>query len=131
MNTHHNAPARPPETHLSAGEVTNLSAMGEQLLADARSTGSANSGSSGRAARTVVALPGLRVTLIALAKGSELAEHEAPDAATLTCLTGRVTLRATDRAWPLGQGDIVAVPDERHSLTAETDAAVLLTVRLA
>ncbi|WP_326651375.1 MULTISPECIES: cupin domain-containing protein [unclassified Streptomyces] len=128
MNTHHNGPARPHETHLSAGEITNLPAMGEELLADARS---ANSGSSGRTARTVVALPGLRVTLIALAAGSELAEHEAPDAATLTCLTGRVTLRATDRTWRLGQGDIVAIPDQRHSLTAETDATVLLTVRLA
>lgn len=128
MDTHHNGPARPPEAHLSAGEVTNLSAMGEELLADARS---AHSGSSGRAARTVVSLPGLRVTLIALATGSELAEHEAPGAATLTCLTGRVTLRAADRTWPLGQGDIVAIPDRRHSLAAETDAAVLLTVRLA
>lgn len=125
MSTHHDGPARPPETHLSAGEVTNLPAVGEQLLADARSA------TSGRAARTVVALPGLRVTLIALASGSELAEHEAPGAATLTCLTGRVTLDTTDRAWPLGQGDIVAVPDHRHGLTAETDAAVLLTVRLA
>ena len=128
MSTHHNGPARSPETHLSAGEVTNLPAMGEQLLADARS---AIAGNSGRAARTVVALPGLRVTVIALASGSELAEHEAPGAATLTCLTGRVTLNTTDRTWPLGQGDIVAIPDQRHSLTAETDAAVLLTVRLA
>ncbi|MEU9186659.1 cupin domain-containing protein [Streptomyces sp. NPDC048484] len=128
MNTHHNGPARAHETHLSAGEVTSLPAMGEELLADARS---ANSGSSGRTARTVVALPGLRVTLIALTAGSELAEHEAPDAATLTCLTGQVTLGTTDRTWPLGQGDIVAIPGRRHSLTAETDAAVLLTVRLA
>ncbi|MDQ0946883.1 quercetin dioxygenase-like cupin family protein [Streptomyces phaeochromogenes] len=125
MNTHHNGPARPHEVHLSVGEVTELPAMGERLLADARSA------NSGRAARTVVALPGLRVTLIALASGSELAEHEAPGAATLTCLTGRVTLGTTDRTWPLGQGDIVAIPDQRHSLTAETDAAVLLTVRLA
>ncbi|WP_329269777.1 cupin domain-containing protein [Streptomyces sp. NBC_01451] len=128
MNTHHNGSARPPETHLSAGEITSLPAMGKELLADARST---DSGSSGRAARTVVTLPGLRVTLIALATGSELAEHEAPGAATLTCLTGRVTLHTTDRAWPLGQGDIVAVPGQRHSLTAETDATVLLTVRPA
>ncbi|MCZ4509307.1 cupin domain-containing protein [Streptomyces sp. ActVer] len=128
MSTHHNGPARPPETHLSTGEVTNLAAMGEQLLADARS---ATSGTSGRAARTVVALPGLRVTLIALASGSELAEHEAPGSATLTCLTGRVTLSTTDRTWALGEGDIVAIPDQRHGLTAETDAVVLLTVRLA
>lgn len=125
MNTHHDRPARPHEVHLPVGEVTDLAALGELLLADARSA------NSGRAARTVVALPGLRVTLIALATGSELAEHEAPGAAALTWLTGRVTLRATDRTWSLGQGDIVAIPDQRHSLTAETDAAVLLTVRLA
>ena len=90
MNTHHNGPARPPEAHLSAGEVTNLPAMGEELLADARS---ANSGNYGRTARTVVALPGLRATLIALMTGSELAEHEAPGAATITCLFDEAVIR--------------------------------------
>jgi quercetin dioxygenase-like cupin family protein len=123
MGTH--LMSTPNKAHLSAGEVTNLPSMGEQLLADARSA------SSGRAARTLVTLPGLRVTLIALAAGSELAEHEAPGAATLICLTGQVRLSTADRAWPLGQGDVVAIPGRRHRLTAETGAVVLLTVRLA
>jgi len=43
---------------------------------------------------------------------------------------GRVLLRATNRAWRLAADDIVAGPPQRRSLLAETDAVVLLTVRL-
>ena len=39
-------------------------------------------------------------------------------------------LGAANRAWRLAAGDIVAVPPQRRSLLAETDAVVLLTVRL-
>ena len=54
-----------------------------------------------------------------------------PGAATLlVAVEGRVLLRATNRAWRLAAGDIVAVPPQRRSLLAETDAVVLLTVRL-
>ncbi|MFI2368032.1 hypothetical protein [Streptomyces sp. NPDC018833] len=116
MNDHH-------PVH-SAGEITALRSTGEELLTDAASAG------SGRAARTVVALPGLRVTLLALSRGRELAEHRAPGAATLLCLSGRVTLSTADRSWPLERDDLVDIPDQRHQLVAETDALVLLTVRL-
>jgi hypothetical protein len=43
---------------------------------------------------------------------------------------GRALLRAANRAWRLAARDIVAGPPQRHSLLAETDAIVLLTVRL-
>ena len=43
---------------------------------------------------------------------------------------GRVLLGATNRAWRLAADDIVAGPPLPHSLLAETDAVVLLTVRL-
>ena len=53
-----------------------------------------------------------------------------PGAATLRMVEGRVLLGATNRAWRLAAGDIVAGPPLPHSLLAETDAVVLLTVRL-
>ena len=37
---------------------------------------------------------------------------------------------AGERRWPVTQGEIVAIPPVRHSLHAETDCAVLLTVSL-
>jgi hypothetical protein len=43
---------------------------------------------------------------------------------------GRVLLRATDSAWRIAAHDIVAGLPQRRSLLAETDAVVLLTVRL-
>ncbi|MBC6459676.1 hypothetical protein HKK72_17520 [Actinomadura sp. HBU206391] len=97
---------------------------GEGLLEAARAA------DAGRAARTVVAVPGLRVTLLALAADRELAEHEAPGAATLTCLAGRVRLATAEREWVLNDSDLVPIPDRRHRLVADTDALVLLTVRL-
>ncbi|PJE95427.1 hypothetical protein CUT44_23755 [Streptomyces carminius] len=98
--------------------------VGKELLVQAASA------ASGRAARTAVAVPGLRATLIALVGGRELAEHRAPGAATLQCLAGRVTLSTDERSWVLDPDELVDIPDRLHRLTAETDALVLLTVRL-
>ena len=49
---------------------------------------------SRRAARTLLSSPHLRATVIALAQGADLAEHDAPPAATLQVLSGTVRLRA-------------------------------------
>ena len=94
--------------------------------------GRARQGHSGRAAQTVYGghEHGLRQTLIALAGGHELAEHESPGEATLQVLTGRVRLTAGDEAWEGASGDLVAIPPARHALAALEDAAVLLTVRV-
>ncbi|MGX7826276.1 cupin domain-containing protein [Actinokineospora sp. 24-640] len=85
---------------------------------------------SRRTARTLVTGTSQRATLIALAEGAELAEHDAPSAATLYVVTGRVRLHTKDNEWLLGSGQLAAVPPQRHALTALTDSAVLLTVAL-
>lgn len=110
--------------HIQPDEVTSLHALGTQLATEAQDA------HAGRAGRTVIALPGLRATLIALNEGSELAEHKAPGAATLLCLSGQATLTAGERGWQLRAHDTVAIPNALHSLRADTDAIVLLTVRL-
>jgi quercetin dioxygenase-like cupin family protein len=104
--------------------VVSLRALGDRLLDEARAA------HSGRAGRTVIALPGLRATLLALAAGRELAEHQAPGSASLVCLSGEATLAAGEREWRLREDDALAIPEERHRLLAERDTVVLLTVRL-
>jgi hypothetical protein len=58
--------------HLTNPVLVPLRSLGQDLLAEARTV------SSGRAARTVVAVPGWRTTLLALTAGRERAEHQAP-----------------------------------------------------
>ncbi|PKQ25199.1 MAG: LuxR family transcriptional regulator [Actinobacteria bacterium HGW-Actinobacteria-4] len=70
----------------------------------------------------------LRHMLMALTAGTSLGEHASPGEATLQVLEGEVTLSGLDESWTLAAGDFVAIPPERHDLTAITDAVVLLTV---
>jgi quercetin dioxygenase-like cupin family protein len=70
----------------------------------------------------------LRQTLIALTAGTTLDEHENPGEATVHVLRGRVQLNSGDVEWEGSPGDLLIVPEARHSLNAIEDSAVLLTV---
>ncbi len=101
-----------------------LTALAREQLEIARQA------SSGRSATTVYGGHEhvLRQTLIALAAGSRLDEHVNPGEATVHVLRGRVKLGSGDVAWEGAPGDLLIVPDARHSLDAIEDSAVLLTV---
>ena len=90
----------------------------------------ARTASSGRSAKTVYGGHErvLRQTVIALASGQQLNEHENPGEATVHVLHGRVRLAAGDVSWEGSPGDLLVVPEASHSLLALEDAAVLLTV---
>lgn len=90
----------------------------------------AHRASSGRSASTVFGghEHQLRQTLIALTAGQAMSEHENPGEATLQVLVGRVRLMAGEDTWVGSPGDLLIVPDSRHSLEALDAAAVLLTV---
>lgn len=90
----------------------------------------ARGASSGRSAKTVHGghEHTLRQTMIALTAGSLMAEHENPGEATVHVLRGRVTLRAGHVTWEGSSGDLLIVPQARHSLDAIEDSVVLLTV---
>ena len=101
-----------------------LSALANELLDTARSS------SSGRAAVTVYGgqQHNLRQTLIALAGGRALGEHDSPGEATLQVFRGAVRLHAGEESWDGAEGDYVHIPPRRHDLEALADAVVLLTV---
>jgi quercetin dioxygenase-like cupin family protein len=85
---------------------------------------------AGRSARTVYGGHEhvLRQSLIALIAGSSMSEHENPGEATVQVLYGRVRLVADAVSWEGREGDLLIVPQARHTLQALEDAAVLLTV---
>ena len=70
----------------------------------------------------------LRQTMIGMIAGARLAEHENPGEATVLIWQGRVRLSAGDLSWEAARGDLLIMPDNRHSLEALEDSAVLLTV---
>ncbi|MCW2559310.1 MAG: oxidoreductase, molybdopterin-binding [Mycobacterium sp.] len=105
-------------------EKSSLTALAREQLKIAQHA------SSGRSARTVYGGHEhvLRQTLIALAGGHKLDEHDNPGEATVHVLHGRVRLTAGDLDWEGSPGDLLIVPDARHSLEALEDSTVLLTV---
>ena len=104
-------------------QVRNLAAIAADLLERAAVA------PAGRAALTLVAGAGapLKQTMLALRSGEQLAEHDAPGAATLQVVRGRLRLSTDAGCWELAQGDHIQIPPTRHRLES-LDAAVLLTV---
>ena len=107
-------------------QTTSLTALVHQHLTIAREA------TSGRSAHTVYGghEHTLRQTLIALASGQHLEEHESPGEATLHVLHGSVRLAAGDSAWDGAAGDLLVIPPDRHGLEALEDTVVLLTVAI-
>lgn len=105
-------------------QKTSLIALARTELDQARGS------SSGRHASTVFGghEHQLRQTVIALRAGEGLAEHESPGEATLQVLVGRVLLKTGEVQWNGSVGDLLTIPDSRHSVDAVEDSVILLTV---
>lgn len=81
----------------------------------------------GRSAELVLHDGELRQTLIALAAGTELGEHNAPPAASLQVLRGRVQVSVEGGAEEISTGELWLLTHERHAVTAMEDTVFLLT----
>jgi quercetin dioxygenase-like cupin family protein len=98
-------------------------ALARKLLEEATAAG------AGRAARTLPhPVDGLRQTVIALRGGEGLNEHESPGPASLLVIQGRVRLVAGERTIEMDTHVFSPIPDMRHSLQADEDSVVLLSV---
>lgn len=84
---------------------------------------------SQRAARTLPhPVDGLRQTVIALRGGAALHEHNSPGPAALLVLRARARLIAGEQAVTVDAHQHIAIPPRRHSLHADGDTVVLLSV---
>ncbi|MFI8519864.1 MFS transporter [Streptomyces sp. NPDC085481] len=114
-------PRSPQGDTMQEPAAFDLGALADEHLAKARAA------AHGRSAHVVVHDGVLRQSVIALVSGMSLDEHNAPPAASLQVLRGRVELTASGRGEELAAGQLQMLPKERHGLTALDDAVVLLT----
>lgn len=105
--------------------LVDLQELGQRLLAEARAA------SARRSSTTVVGSSGLsmRQTLIALASGATLSEHDNPGEATAQVLVGRIRLAAADgsASWDVPAGQLLRIPEARHHVEALEDSVFLLS----
>lgn len=90
----------------------------------------ASTASSGRSSQTIYGghSRSLRQTVIGLTAGTSLAEHNNPGEATLLVLNGKLELISGEDTWKGSTGDLLVIPQARHSVSALEDVAFLLTV---
>lgn len=81
----------------------------------------------GRSAELVLHDGHLRQTIIALTGGTELAEHNAPSAASLQVLRGRLRITDAEGGAEVPTGVLHLLTHERHAVVALEDAVFLLT----
>lgn len=70
----------------------------------------------------------LRQTVIGIRQGAELGERDNHDESTIYVLQGRVRLRSGENSWIGRDGDLLIVPQSRHSLEAIENSSVLITI---
>jgi quercetin dioxygenase-like cupin family protein len=84
---------------------------------------------SGRNARTLLKSGPLRVTIVTVAPGGEVARHQAPGPITVQVLHGEIVFRVAGEDHRLRAGMLLAVPPGmEHSVSSGPGGTFLLTV---
>ena len=119
-------PARDPRRLTATGPADgpiDIGSLADELLRQA---------GGNRSRRAAMTLPhtvdGLRQTVIALRDGAALQEHHCPGPAALLVLRGRARLVAGETSVTLDTHQHLPIPPQRHSLHADGDTVVLLSV---
>jgi quercetin dioxygenase-like cupin family protein len=83
----------------------------------------------GHTARTLVREPALRIVLVVMKAGAQIAEHRAQEITSLQAATGQVRVALRERSLELAAGGLLVIaPDLRHQVEAIADSSVLLTL---
>jgi quercetin dioxygenase-like cupin family protein len=109
---------------VNALDAISLSDIGDEQIA------AATAARAGRAAHTIYGGRdhALRQTILALASGHGLDDHESPGEATLLVLRGLIRLGTETANVEAATGDYLVIPEERHNVEAMEDSVLLLTV---
>jgi quercetin dioxygenase-like cupin family protein len=84
---------------------------------------------AGRNAKILVKYPDFRILLVALHRGTHVAEHRAPGAISVQTISGPVLIRAAGRVFDLPEGQMLTLEREiPHDLEALAESAVLVTI---
>lgn len=85
----------------------------------------------GQRTTTLVKTDKLEVIRLVLPQGKEITEHRAPGPITVQCLEGKVAFAALGNTAMLEPGCLLYLDTAQpHSLRAEADASLLLTILL-
>ena len=99
------------------------------LAAERAATDPALLARSGRIARTLAKSDALRVTLVTLAPGGEIAEHHAEGPITVHCIDGAMDFTANGTVYALRAGELLSVgAGVRHTVASQAGATFLLTL---
>ena len=81
---------------------------------------------------TLVKTALLEVIRLVLPAGKQLAQHRVTGEIMLQCISGNATLEVEGKSWELGEGTLTYLTGgQEHSLTANEDSSLLLTILLA
>lgn len=84
---------------------------------------------NGRNARALAKEEGLRVTVVSVAGGGVIAEHQADGPISVQVLSGSIRFRAAGAEHVLRPGSLLTLAEGvRHSVTSEEGGSFLLTV---
>jgi quercetin dioxygenase-like cupin family protein len=115
------------ETHQISGRRLRFGLTRE----DAVLRDQASASKTGRAGQTLVKEGSLRITQLALRKGSALGSHQIAGAVSMQMLRGRLRVTTTDGAMTLESGDLIALGvGVGHDTQAVTDCVVLITMAM-
>jgi quercetin dioxygenase-like cupin family protein len=80
---------------------------------------------------TLIKTDAIEVLRVVMSKGKQLTRHKVPGEIMLQCLSGSATLYFGERECELSPGILTYLSGgQEHSLTANTDSALLLTIVL-
>jgi quercetin dioxygenase-like cupin family protein len=80
---------------------------------------------------TLIKTDCIEVLRVMMSKGKQLARHKVPGEIILQCIAGSATLNFGDRECELSPGMLTYLHGgQEHSLTANEDSALLLTILL-
>jgi len=84
---------------------------------------------AGRNAKILVKYRNLRILLIGLRPGTQIAEHHAAGPVSIQIVSGHILIRAAGKAFDLREGQLLALEaGVPHDLEALAESAVLVTI---